>query len=542
MPVQDNEKELNPVQENIPETNKEALVPVLNAIFENHAAQADDIDKKIAAREDKIAAQEAKIEKLSVRAEKLEAANAVLKTLADKIPAVSAVIASNEKKINSIRTELIPEKAKKIENHRTKINNLQHKKENVLNKAKKISAISGIIRSFMIPNSFERRKMFAENMESLNETSKNILKYKINKLQRRIDSISANYDKTSSSVEKLNLSRSLESVKEKLSVLNQKLERLENSEIPFSGLTGERADEVMIKASEIIENSDCRDIDDLAEEIITETADDFKQSEKARKEKTAENEAPAPETETRTEAVPEKLSPQEINIPEGRDTKINPEFYKNLPKEDRKIESFERNVAIKVMHKLNDKNIPFSAVSKDDKFTLTVDKKDQDRLSEIFKEAVEDAGKENPVKFSDLINPDYYLSLPRNNRAVSVEPQEAAEKIMKKLDEAGITYSAMKRDDNMSAVTVAKTDFDKFKEIEKEVRGTAVRDFVEKEFSHDKPEQKRSDKAQTAENKGKPFYFSRESMRHEAAAAASNRQAQNRENVNEKNNSRGARD
>ena len=35
MPVQDNEKELNPVQENIPETNKEALVPVLNAIFEN---------------------------------------------------------------------------------------------------------------------------------------------------------------------------------------------------------------------------------------------------------------------------------------------------------------------------------------------------------------------------------------------------------------------------------------------------------------------------------------------------------------------------
>lgn len=76
---------------------------------------------------------------------------------------------------------------------------------------------------------------------------------------------------------------------------------------------------------------------------------------------------------------------------------INPDVYKNIPKENRIINNFPKNIALKVIDELKSKNIPYSAIEKDnDNMSITVSKDNEP----VFKSAVNSA-KEEHTQFAN---------------------------------------------------------------------------------------------------------------------------------------------
>ena len=76
---------------------------------------------------------------------------------------------------------------------------------------------------------------------------------------------------------------------------------------------------------------------------------------------------------------------------------INPDVYKNIPKDNRIINNFPKNIALKVIDELESKNIPYSAIEKDnDNISVTVSKDNE----HVFKSAVNSA-KEEHTQFAN---------------------------------------------------------------------------------------------------------------------------------------------
>lgn len=77
---------------------------------------------------------------------------------------------------------------------------------------------------------------------------------------------------------------------------------------------------------------------------------------------------------------------------------INPDVYKNIPKDNRIINNFPKNIALRVIDELESKNIPYSAIEKDnDNISVTVSKDNEP----VFKSAVNSA-KEEHTQFANL--------------------------------------------------------------------------------------------------------------------------------------------
>lgn len=91
MPAQDNEKEAVKPQEVLDDTvahKSEALLPVLNFVYENQMNRLDDLQEQKAEVQDGIGRNEDKIAVLQEKAERLEATNTMLRELMDteKLP------------------------------------------------------------------------------------------------------------------------------------------------------------------------------------------------------------------------------------------------------------------------------------------------------------------------------------------------------------------------------------------------------------------------------------------------------------------------
>lgn len=100
--------------------------------------------------------------------------------------------------------------------------------------------------------------------------------------------------------------------------------------------------------------------------------------------------------------------------------KINPDYYKELPRNDRHVESMTEAQALTVMQALTAAGIEFSAAARgEDKVGITVSKKDVVALSDIMQESVgktadryrEDNSSSKSAERYQAINPEYYQSL-----------------------------------------------------------------------------------------------------------------------------------
>ena len=672
-------------QENA-EHKSQKLLPFLNEKAEFHQSRIEAIDAKTATRQVKIEKNEAKIQKLSALADRLEDKNKILKATMGNIPGIKQMIERNEKKIRKIREEKIPNRQNKIEKHKDRISQLSKKRDVISHKLNRVIALNDTIKSFSIGINKERREVFSDALDRFNKSTADCLKDKKNALEERKAVLISTYSMEETSVlDKLKLQNELNDVNEQISVLDNKIHKISQPEKFYS----EQSNEVIDAAMNVTENklNEIADKDeismpDVAEEVITE-AKSLENKEKSEIYQTSENylknaemaveddynmidgiinngskeelldtqkelsetlsamqeivatkymmpsikkdtakEIPKVEAQlaavnaaleafispveqkkaehneklmeknnaeviAEAQKISDGMSEQEkkdfLNQTEGIHmegispvnaalndiltaeligkttekeiiknnsdgiTKINPDFYNSIPKENRHIEIMNTTQAEKVMNKLENAGIMFSAVNKNDgKITVTVDNKDKPAIKDMMRTAFQEMEQEskatwrqlgdayaeayeerripdnsNRKPFTKTINYDYYKSLPPSNRSISVETAEVGKKIMEQLENRGIQYSAVERKNNSIAITVSKADENAYKTISETAKSERAVQFVNPDFYKSVPK-KEQEKKQSA----KAVYMSRDSLKREAHRISSNKNQQ----------------
>lgn len=493
---------------------KEKLLPILNDLYKKHMGTVDSLNEKIAARTDKIERQTAKIENLNAKVERLENTNAMLAAVAGKYPVAKAIIEANERGINKIREETIPKRENKIANHKSKITNLTQKRDLAQHKADKMRGLSGVIRSFVIPNSSMRRKAFAENMDLLNESSKGVLAFKIDKLDSKLSDLRAEYEQTDSVVEKYDLQKKISGLEERKSELTKWHDDLSAQKIPFAEHSDEVVDKAMAQTSSALDMAAENDLkpSQVAEGLALSGAEYMKNAEMMIEDDYNSidgiiNNGRREEMAERSEVdfgnwLGEMVDSGKAEFQQGGDFKINPDYYKSIPRKDKHIEAFEQEQAESIMSGLVNAGVEFSAVScQNDTVAITVHQKDSDKLADIASAFV--AEKQHKPKQTaprrqeheddghKKINPDYYRSLPKDQRYVSVKPIEVGRRIVQDLQKSNIPYSALVRDDNTVAITVSKQNLNAFKAAEKSAVKEHTAQFINPKFYKSLPKDQR---------------------------------------------------
>lgn len=179
--------------------------------------------------------------------------------------------------------------------------------------------------------------------------------------------------------------------------------------------------------------------------------------------------------------------------------KVNPDYYKELPRGDRHVETMTEIQAVEVMSALTAAGVAYSAATKgEDKVGITVSKNDVPALNDVMyasigKIAHTEAAKENGGKGEkgkyQTINPEYYASLGKDDKHTRVEPIATARKIVAELQKQNIPYSAVVRKNDTVAVTVSKANVEAYKQIESAVKGERAVEYVNPDFFKSLPKQ-----------------------------------------------------
>lgn len=555
------------------------LLPLLNAKAEHHQSCIDSLDEKIANQTDKIDRNKAKIEALSAKADKLEDTNRMLKATIGNLPGIGAVIALNEKRIQAIREEKIPERQQKIDQGWKKIDKFTVKRDRIEHKLNRVIALNDTIKSFSIGFNKERREAFADAMTRLNSSTVDCLSDKKATLEAKRQDILDTYNAPeTSAVDKLKLGEQLKGVNERIGALESKIMKLARPETHYEEQTNDQLDASMVltgdKLGEMVQNG-TMDMPSLAEGAVqaaqkVETLDrsqvasiadklvdqplanaemqkeddynmiddiinnDSKEDiDKARAElregiKNMESlaENPFVSEEVRASAADELArmkkqfelldSADEIEVEswlmimvdngdavltDDGGFKVNPDYYKELPRNDRHVETMTEIQAVEVMSALMSAGVQFSAATKgEDKVGITVSKNDVSTLNDVMyasigKIAHTDAAKENGGKGEkgkyETINPEYYASLGKDDKHTRVESIDTARKIVAELQKANIPYSAVVRKNDTVAVTVSKANAEAYKQIESAVKGERAVEYVNPDYFKTLPKQER---------------------------------------------------
>lgn len=555
------------------------LLPLLNAKAEHHQSRIDSLDEKIANQTDKIDRNKAKIEALSAKADKLEDTNRMLKATIGNLPGIGAVIALNEKRIQAIREEKIPERQQKIDQGWKKIDALTDMRDRIEHKLNRVIALNDTIKSFSIGFNKERREAFADAMTRLNGATVDCLSDKKATLEAKKQKILDTYnDPATSVVDKYNLSEQLKDVNERISALDDKIVKLVRPETHYEEqlndqldasmkLTGDKLGEMVqkgnidmptlaesaVQAAQKVETLDRTKVAELADQlniqplanVEMQLEDDYnmidgiinngskEDIDKAKAElaegiKSMESlaENPFVPQEMRDNAV-EKLAKMKSQLEllnmhdevevdswlsDMLDTgdavltddggfKVNPDYYKELPRNDRHVETMAEIQAVEVMSALMSAGVQFSAATKgEDKVGITVSKNDVSTLNDVMyasigKIAHTDAAKENGGKGEngkyETINPEYYASLGKDDKHTRVESIDTARNIVAELQKANIPYSAVVRKNDTVAVTVSKANSQAYQQIESAVKGKRAVEYVNPDYFKTLPKQER---------------------------------------------------
>ncbi len=571
MPVQDNEdtrkkdfviipedeQHKQKAQDNFQKSRK--LLPFLNAKAEQHTNRIDNLNGKIAAQESKIAKHTAKIEKLTARADKLEDTNRMLKNMFGDNPVVKAMIAKNEQKISDIRENKIPNRQQKIKACQGKIGQLTAKRDIVQHKLNRVIALNDTIKSFTIGRNAERRAAFSSAIGRLNVATVDCLTDKKVQLESKKNAVMKQYNAPETDVadkfklqDKLNdLSAKINSVDEKIAKIKpdirlaEKPPELVDATIKLTSNT--IADNVengnisipevsldTVTAAQSEESLDKDKINELAGQSVVnplKSAEEQLEDDANMIDGIINNGSKSNLEQTRAEllaqlaAIDNALGEQAVEvtsdnwlenaisqgiaeITDNGGFKVNPEYYAEVPKNDRHYESMNEMQSVEVMAALSAADIAFSAASRGDgKVSLTVAKNDVAALNDIMYSSIgkiaktaaaqENGGKGEKGKYQ-TVNPEYYASLAKSQRFTQVEPIETGRKIAAELQRANIPFSAVVRKNDTVALTVSKANSQAFRQIE---------------GKHRKPKQveKRVDKA----------YFSRSKLKRDAQQISS---------------------
>ncbi len=180
--------------------------------------------------------------------------------------------------------------------------------------------------------------------------------------------------------------------------------------------------------------------------------------------------------------------------------KINSDYYKNLPRNDRHVEEFSNDEAMKILDELSDKNIQFSAVTRSGgKVAITVSQKDVGELTDsIDKLSSDDNAKETNVQKpakNNTVNPDYYKSLAASDRKTMTLSPSQSKAVTDRLSEKSIPYSAVVKG-SVTKLTVSKENEPLANNILKEFNSKYINPDFYKSLSKDERYTQRMDEQQ----------------------------------------------
>lgn len=176
--------------------------------------------------------------------------------------------------------------------------------------------------------------------------------------------------------------------------------------------------------------------------------------------------------------------------------KINNDYYRALPREDRTIEVVPVQHAAEIMQQLADKGIEFSAVSrKNDKAAITVHIEHKSDLASAAENAVKGQIQKNQPTVSktaakEIINPDYFKQLKSSERHIQRLPSGDADKIIASLESKGVQFSAVKGE-KLTSITVHKDDRAAVGQAVHENNRTAAKEYINSDYFKSLPPEQR---------------------------------------------------
>ncbi len=176
--------------------------------------------------------------------------------------------------------------------------------------------------------------------------------------------------------------------------------------------------------------------------------------------------------------------------------KINNNYYRSLPRNERYIEVVPAKHAQDIMQQLKAQNIEFSAVSRqNDKAAITVHIALKDELQDAAKNAAENEIKKNQPAVSnkinkETINHEYYKKLSSADRHIQRITKADTDKVLSALESKGIEYSAVKSD-KLTAITVHKDNKEAIGQALLESNKAAAKEFINSDYYKSLPADQR---------------------------------------------------
>lgn len=521
----------------------EKLLPFFNAKAENHQQRIARLDDKISTRKQKIAKNHDKINKLTAKADRLEDTNKALKAMVGSIPFVKNLIERNEKKIEQIRKVKIPKRESKIANHTGKIQAYSSKRDTIQHKLNRVVSFNDVIKSFGIGVNKERRQAFTEALDSFQKSSISCMTDKLNAMKEKRQALFEQYTAHGTSeVDKLNIQQKIDSVTDKIEKLSAKIESVSDRTAELK--TDQQIDSAIDKTAETIakaSESEQISMQEISEEVIEAAmGNQQKDMELDNSEKqtlfSIEHFGEIRYFKADESTIDDILKAANDEKPflklTGMGEMISGAEYAEIQQSDKFTHSVEVNFDDNTAHiyEVNggkggieesdrtDSNVRFSEVKIsdygkeqttpeipvpppqdfdepipdffDEEMPIPEPPPEYFEQQEMYAEPIPvpppavHEQQAQPQQDSGFlkINPDYYRSLPKNDRAIHAQPKNIAEKVMDKLDQMNIPYSAVERKGGLVAITVSKENEGIFKAVAQQERGNRAKQLVNPEF------------------------------------------------------------
>lgn len=451
------------------------LLPILNMKYRYHINQINNFKMKKSECLNKIDYRQNKIDKLTLKVQRLESINNKLKAsskLSIFSGLINSYIKSNEEKIKEINTVRIPKHQRKIDIQKQKIKALDHKIAVKQCKADRLVGLSNIIKSFTIIRREKRQNLFIDGMEKLNDANKRSLDFKLEKCDKRIANLQDKYDYAKTEEEKTYVSQQLSDLSDRKSELTNKRNNL-NKDVSFKEQSTETIDKLIDNTEQKINElseADNISIPELANNISINGINFVSE-----KEQNQEIDAKANyELNNNTTVVENTQEPSEQidkdtilekseSTPRKDYDKINPEFYQSLKSKDRYTKKMSDDIADKTMNDLNSQGIECSAVRYPKNITgITVHKDNKEIFDKAmnlnFREYTESKSKNKSNFIGIAHNPEFYKSLPKENRFINELTAEDGQRFIDSLTEAKCEFSYRAKDNQKIAITIDNRD------------------------------------------------------------------------------------
>lgn len=215
-----------------PSSERDKLLPVLEAMTQHQEKKAENLKEKITTKQNKISKNQTKVTALTEKSARLRQNNAILHTMSKSstFPAIRHFIErkidKNESRIAKIENEKILGRKEKIAKHTKSVDKLQSKLNRSYSKIRHNTHLSNLISSFGVINRAERHERFMNALVGLNADAIDRTAAKANKCSVKIDKLTERYNQTTIAAEKFSINEKLQQLKAKKLSLSAKAYRL----------------------------------------------------------------------------------------------------------------------------------------------------------------------------------------------------------------------------------------------------------------------------------------------------------------------------